>query len=97
MFRPLTREEIQEVVRLQLGIVRKMLQKSDIRLRATENAVRFIATRGFDPQFGARPIKRVIQKSLLKELSKMILDGTVTKDKEIVVDENENRLVFMNT
>ncbi len=96
MFRPLTREEIQEVVGLQLGVVSKMLQKSDIRLRATEKAVRFIATRGFDPQFGARPIKRVIQKSLLNELSKMILEGTVTRDKEIVVDENKDTLVFRN-
>jgi ATP-dependent Clp protease ATP-binding subunit ClpB len=97
MFRPLTRDEIQKVVELQLENVQKMLKKSDIRLRATKKAVQFIASQGFDPQFGARPIKRVIQKNLLNELSKMILEGTVHKDKEIVVDEKEGRLVFRNT
>jgi ATP-dependent Clp protease ATP-binding subunit ClpB len=97
MFKPLTRDEIMTVVELQLGNVRNMLEKNDIRLRATREAVRFIATLGFDPQFGARPIKRVIQKNLLNELSKMILEGKVNKDKEIVVDEKEGKLVFMNT
>jgi ATP-dependent Clp protease ATP-binding subunit ClpB len=97
MFRPLTRDEIQTVVELQLGNVQKMLGKNDIRLRATKKAIQFIATQGFDPQFGARPIKRVIQKNLLNELSKMILEGNVNKDKEIVVDEKEGKLVFRNT
>jgi ATP-dependent Clp protease ATP-binding subunit ClpB len=96
MFRPLTKDEITEVVMLQLGSVEKMLQKSEIRLKATKKAVRFIATLGFDPQFGARPIKRVIQKNLLNELSKMILEGTVSKDREIVVDEKDGNLVFEN-
>jgi ATP-dependent Clp protease ATP-binding subunit ClpB len=97
MFRPLSRDEIQTVVELQLGNVQKMLGKNDIRLRATKEAIRFIATLGFDPQFGARPIKRVIQKNLLNELSKMILEGKVDKDKEIVVDEKEGKMIFMNT
>ena len=97
MFKPLTKDEIQTVVELQLGNVQKMLGKSDIRLRATKKAIQFIATQGFDPQFGARPIKRVIQKNLLNELSKMILEGTVHKDKEIVVDEKEGKLIFRNT
>ncbi|MGA2162442.1 MAG: ATP-dependent chaperone ClpB [Methanoregula sp.] len=97
MFKPLTKDEIQTVVELQLGNVQKMLGKSDIRLRATKKAIQFIATLGFDPQFGARPIKRVIQKNLLNELSKMILEGTVNKDKEIVVDEKEGKLIFRNT
>jgi ATP-dependent Clp protease ATP-binding subunit ClpB len=97
MFRPLTQEEIRQVVELQVGIVEKMLEKTDVRIRATKKAVQFIATLGFDPQFGARPIKRVIQKNLLNELSKMILDGKVNKDKEIVVDEKEGKLAFTNT
>ena len=97
MFKPLTKEEIQKVVELQLENVQKMLGKSDIRLRATKKAIQFIATQGFDPQFGARPIKRVIQKNLLNELSKMILEGTVNKDKVIVVDEKEGKLVFTNS
>ena len=97
MFKPLTKDEILTVVELQLGIIQKMLEKSDIRLKATKKAIQFIATLGFDPQFGARPIKRVIQKNLLNELSKMILEGMVNKDKEIVVDEKEGKLIFRNT
>jgi ATP-dependent Clp protease ATP-binding subunit ClpB len=97
MFKPLTKDEIQTVVELQLGIIQKMLSKNEIRLRATKKAIQFIATRGFDPQFGARPIKRMIQKNLLNELSKMILEGKVNKAKEIVVDEKEGKLIFMNT
>ena len=73
-----------------------MLEKSDVRFTATDKAVGYIAKLGFDPQFGARPIKRVIQKNLLNELSKMILEGTVSKDKEIVVDEKEGTLIFGN-
>ncbi|NLV28153.1 MAG: ATP-dependent chaperone ClpB [Methanomicrobiales archaeon] len=96
MFKPLNMEEIRTVVRLQLGIVQKMLEKSDVRFTATDKAVGYIAKLGFDPQFGARPIKRVIQKNLLNELSKMILEGTVSKDKEIVVDEKEGTLIFGN-
>ncbi len=74
-----------------------MLAKNEVRIRATEKATRFIAALGFDPQFGARPIKRVIQKNLLNELSKMILDGKVNKEKEIVVDEKGGALVFSNS
>jgi len=96
MFKPLTKDEIQTVVELQLENVQKMLKKSDIRLRATKKAIQFIATLGFDPQFGARPIKRVIQKNLLNELSKMILEGTVNKEKEILVDEKGAKLIFSN-
>lgn len=97
MFKPLTRDEILTVVELQLGTIRKMLGKNDIRLTATQKAIRFIATQGFDPQFGARPIKRVIQKNLLNELSKIILEGKIHKDKEIVVDEEDGKLMFRNT
>ncbi len=97
MFKPLTRDEILTVVGIQLGTIQKMLGKNDIRLTATQKAIRFIANQGFDPQFGARPIKRVIQKNLLNELSKIILEGKVNKDKEIVVDEEDGKLMFRNT
>lgn len=96
MFKPLTEDEIRTVVEIQIGGVQKMLEKNDVRLTATKKAIRFIATLGFDPQFGARPIKRVIQKNLLNELSKMILEGKVHKEKEIVVDEKGGNLVFGN-
>jgi ATP-dependent Clp protease ATP-binding subunit ClpB len=73
-----------------------MLEKNDVRFSVTEDAVRLVARLGFDPQFGARPIKRVIQKNLLNEISKMILAGEITKEKEIVVDEKDGILVFRN-
>jgi ATP-dependent Clp protease ATP-binding subunit ClpB len=96
MFKPLTKDEIRTVVELQLGVIQKMLAKNEIRLEATRKAISFIATRGFDPQFGARPIKRLIQRSLLNDLSKMILEGKVHKEKGIVVDEKDGNLVFRN-
>ena len=96
MFQPLSASEIRQVVALQVHIISQMLEKNDIRLRATDKALDHIATIGFDPQYGARPIKRVIQKSILNELSKMILEGKVNKDSEIVVDEKNGELVFRN-
>ena len=73
-----------------------MLEKNSINLTVTKKAVDFIAKIGFDPQFGARPIKRVIQKNLLNELSKMILEEKVDKNSLIVVDEKNGELVFKN-
>jgi len=96
MFQPLTREEVQRIVERQLKNVQDMLEKSSIKMTTTKKAVEFIANIGFDPQFGARPIKRVIQKNLLNELSKMILSEKVDKDSAIVVDEKNGELVFKN-
>jgi ATP-dependent Clp protease ATP-binding subunit ClpB len=96
MFQPLSMEEIEKVVAMQLAIVENMLARNNIRLRATDKAIAFIARIGFDPQYGARPIKRVIRKEALNELSKMILEGKVDKDSEIVLDEDRNGLVFRN-
>ncbi|HTX88622.1 MAG TPA: AAA family ATPase, partial [Bacteroidales bacterium] len=96
MFSPLTREEIRKVVELQLGYVRQMLGKNEIKLEVTDPALDLIARLGFDPQYGARPIKRVLQKMLLNELSKMILEGKVETSSEIIVDEKDGKLVFRN-
>jgi ATP-dependent Clp protease ATP-binding subunit ClpB len=96
MFQPLTKEEIKKVVELQVNIIRSMLEQNDIHMTATKNAIDHIAALGFDPQFGARPIKRVIQKILLNELSKMILEGKVEKESAIIVDEKDGKLVFRN-
>ncbi|OPY32140.1 MAG: protein disaggregation chaperone [Methanoregula sp. PtaU1.Bin006] len=96
MFKPLTKDEIRTVVGLQIDVIRKMLAKNEIRLEATKKAIGFIAERGFDPQFGARPIKRLIQRNLLNDLSRMILEGKVHKEKGIVVDEKDGSLVFRN-
>jgi len=96
MFQPLTQEEIRKIVELQLQKVEKMLEKTNIKISATKKAIDFIAKVGFDPQFGARPIKRVIQKEILNELSKMLLSEKVNKDTTIVVDEKNGQLIFKN-
>ncbi|MCK9220288.1 MAG: ATP-dependent chaperone ClpB [Bacteroidales bacterium] len=96
MFQPLTIEEIKMVVELQLALVQKMLEKNGIHLKATKQAIQLLANLGFDPQFGARPIKRVIQKQVLNELSKMILEEKVDKDAEIVLSEKNGKFEFIN-
>jgi len=96
MFQPLTQEEVRKIVGLQLNLVQKMLEKNNIKLTATKKAVDYIAKIGFDPQFGARPIKRAIQKNLENELSKMILEEKINKNSVIVVDEKNGKLVFTN-
>jgi ATP-dependent Clp protease ATP-binding subunit ClpB len=96
MFQPLTREEVRKIVELQLKLVQKMLDNSNIKLTATKKAVDFIAKIGFDPQFGARPIKRVIQKKIENEISKLILEEKVKKNSVIVVDKKNGKLVFTN-
>ncbi|MEI6174006.1 MAG: AAA family ATPase [Bacteroidota bacterium] len=96
MFHPLTLEEIKQVVKLQLGLLQEILGKNEIVLTVTPSATDLIAKLGFDPLYGARPIKRVIQKQVLNELSKMILEGKVDKETEIVMDEKDGRLYFRN-
>jgi ATP-dependent Clp protease ATP-binding subunit ClpB len=96
MFAPLTKEEIVQVVKLQVAQVAQLLEKNDITLTVTDKAERLLADTGYDPQFGARPIKRVIQKMMLNEISKEILSGRLEKDAKIVVDEKDGDLVFRN-
>jgi ATP-dependent Clp protease ATP-binding subunit ClpB len=96
MFQPLTPEEIRKIVELQLRKVEQMLEKNNIKLTATKKAIDYVANVGFDPQFGARPIKRVIQKDILNELSKMLLAEKIKKDTTIVVDEKNGQLIFRN-
>jgi ATP-dependent Clp protease ATP-binding subunit ClpB len=96
MFNSLTQEEVRRIVELQLKNIQKMLEKNSIKLTFTKKAVDSIATIGYDPQFGARPIKRVIQKNVLNELSKMILEEKVDKNSVIVVDVKNGQMVFIN-
>ena len=96
MFNSLTQDEVRKIVELQLKNIQKMLEKNSIKLTFTKKAVDFIATIGYDPQFGARPIKRVIQKNVLNELSKMILEEKVDKNSVIVVDVKNGQMVFIN-
>lgn len=94
MFKPLDKSEIRNIVKLQLLQLGETLKKNDIRLHITEEAVKMISTLGFDPQFGARPVKRVIQKQVLNELSKSLLAGKVNREEVIVMDAIDNKIIF---
>jgi ATP-dependent Clp protease ATP-binding subunit ClpB len=96
MFTPLSKIEIKQIVILQLKGLTKMLAKQHITLDATEEAIDYIAKLGYDPQYGARPVKRVIQKEVLNKLSKDILSGEVTVDSIILLDSFNDQLVFRN-
>ncbi|RHJ78852.1 ATP-dependent chaperone ClpB [Parabacteroides sp. AM08-6] len=96
MFTPLNEEEIRQIVSLQLNSVKKMLAQNGISLNFTDEALAFISDKGYDPQFGARPVKRVIQKYVLNELSKELLGGKINKDRPITIDSNGSGLEFKN-
>ena len=96
MFTPLNEEEIEQIVRLQIENVKSLLKESEVSLEATDNAIRFIAKAGFDPDFGARPVKRAIQSHLLNDLSKQLLAGAVDKQHPIRVDSDGSKLIFSN-
>ena len=94
MFLPLNKHEIAEVVRLQMDRVRNMLKEQGVELRITDNAIDYIATQGYDPEYGARPVKRAIQRLVLNDLSKNLLAEKVRRDMPVVVDADDNGLVF---
>ncbi|MGI6718597.1 MAG: ATP-dependent chaperone ClpB [Bacteroidales bacterium] len=94
MFTPLSKEEILEIVKLQFNNVEKMLSNNAIQVEFTDNAAQWVADNGYDPGYGARPIKRLIQRSILNELSKMILAGNVSKDNKIVIDAKDGEIIF---
>lgn len=96
MFTPLSKTDIHKIVELQLKGVSKMLLKQNIVLDATPEAIAYLAQKGYDPQYGARPVKRVIQREVLNELSKEILGGKVTTDSIILLDSFNDALVFRN-
>ncbi len=96
MFTPLTDANIKQIVGLQLKSVTRMLAQQNITLDATPEAIDYLAEKGFDPQFGARPVKRVIQREVLNKLSKEILAGNITTDSIILLDSFDGELVFRN-
>ena len=96
MFTPLNREEVTKIVGLQLNALTKMLKEKDIHFSVSDKAVESLSKKGYNPQFGARPIKRVIQKEVLNELSKEILSGKITADSTILLDAFNDELVFRN-
>ena len=96
MFTPLTNENIAQIVGLQLKSVTKMLAQQGITMDATPEAIAYLSEKGYDPQFGARPVKRVIQRDVLNELSKEILSGKITTDSIVLIDAFDGKLVFRN-
>jgi ATP-dependent Clp protease ATP-binding subunit ClpB len=96
MFKPLSEDEVKQIVRLQFEQVRKMLASNQVNSEITEEAIDHLAGLGFDPQYGARPVKRVMQRYILNELSRQILAGKVDKDKVLKIDARDDRLIFSN-
>lgn len=96
MFQPLDKDQIKQIVRLQINGIQKMLADNGVTLQMTDEAVEFLATAGFDPEFGARPVKRAIQRYLLNDLSKKLLAQEVNRTKPIVVERNADGLKFRN-
>jgi ATP-dependent Clp protease ATP-binding subunit ClpB len=94
MFTPLTKGDVRQIVQIQFNKLKEMLLEKDIKLVVTDEAFDHIAEIGFDPQFGARPVKRVIQKQVLNELSKAILGGTIVIDEPVVMDVFDHKIVF---
>jgi ATP-dependent Clp protease ATP-binding subunit ClpB len=96
MFTPLNKENIVEIVRLQLEHLKKLVDKQHITIDATEEAIQYLAEKGYNPQYGARPIKRTIQKEVLNNLSKELLSGSISAESIILIDSFDNGLVFRN-
>ena len=96
MFETLTRSDIEHIVDIQMGVIRRMLSENGITLDYTTAAKRLIAKLGYDPLFGARPVKRVIQREVVNDLSKRILAGEVNREKPILIDVAGEQLKFTN-
>jgi ATP-dependent Clp protease ATP-binding subunit ClpB len=94
MFTPLGREDMKGIVRIQFNRIIKRLGNQNIRIRISDAAVQWLATAGYDPQFGARPVNRLLQKFVLNELSKEILSGQVSADQDILIDLQDEQLIF---
>lgn len=96
MFHPLTKSDIREIVKMQLKGISAMMLEKGLRLEFSEYAMEYLCSKGYDPAYGARPVKRVLQKELVNELAKEILKGDLNKDKPVIVDYFDDLLVFRN-
>ena len=96
MFTPLNEKEIEEIVGLQIRSIQKMLERNGVTMEVTPAALKFLAEEGYDPEFGARPVKRVIHRLVLNRLSKDILAQKVDKERPIIIDVKDDELIFTN-
>jgi ATP-dependent Clp protease ATP-binding subunit ClpB len=94
IFRPLSLKQIKEIVQIQLNNVRKILENNNLRLEVSDSAIDWLAQHGYDPQSGARPVKRLIQKEIINELSKEIISGRIQKDTTVKIDIDKDHLRF---
>jgi ATP-dependent Clp protease ATP-binding subunit ClpB len=94
MFKPLDRTQIREIVKIQLAGLDHMLSDYQLKLMVRDNAIDWLAEKGYDPQLGARPVKRLIQKEIVNELSKEIIGGNITREDTIIVDVKDGHLTF---
>jgi ATP-dependent Clp protease ATP-binding subunit ClpB len=96
LFQPLLKKEIRGVVNIQLNALKRLVAQSGINLEFSDYALDYLAEQGFDPQFGARPLKRLIQKEIVNQLSRRILAGEIDKSQPVLVDVFDNTVVFRN-
>ena len=96
MFRPLRHSEIRNIIRIQLKGLTKLLAEQNIELEITDEALTYLSVHGYEPQFGARPLKRIIQKDIINELSKKIIAGAIDKSKLLLIDVFDHLIVFRN-
>jgi len=96
MFHPLLKNEIRGIIKIQLQGLKNLVAQSGINVEFSDYAIDYLAEHGYDPQFGARPLKRIIQKEIVNQLSKKILSGEVDKTKTVLIDVFDNTVVFRN-
>lgn len=96
MFTPLSKEDITEIVKLQLEQLKKLVGRQHIVIDATDEAIKYLADKGYDPQYGARPVKRVVQKEIMNNLSKELLSGNISAESIVLIDSFDDKLVFRN-
>lgn len=96
MFHPLLKNEIRGIIKIQLQGLKNLVAQSGIKVEFSDYAIDYLAEHGYDPQFGARPLKRLIQKEIVNQLSKKILSGEVDKTKTVLIDVFDNTVVFRN-
>ena len=96
MFQPLTQSQIRDIVRIQMRSVAKMLEQNEITISVTDEAVNRLAEVGYDPAMGARPVKRVIQREILNEMSRQLLQGKIHSNESIIIDVIDDHFVFYN-
>jgi ATP-dependent Clp protease ATP-binding subunit ClpB len=94
IFRPLNLKQIREIVQIQLNNVRKILENNNLKLEVSDSAIDWLAQHGYDPQSGARPVKRLIQKEIINELSKEIISGRIQKETTVTIDIDKDHLQF---